>query len=373
MSVNAIIIIGLFVRLLNTAWNAFLGPTVGGDADALGLNGFASEVAINGVFDEFRIGYTPYTNILGAIYYITINDIFVGGIFSCLGWFISAYYLKKSFNLINSDLSSVKWALIIYSFLPSSIMFTSITLREPFQLLFINLAVYISVKIRLLKKITYYPLLFVFVMCAGVLHGALLAFSMLFIVGVTAFPDHGFSGINFSFKSFLIFSIVLVIVLFGISNFGDLAYDLSGGVEYAIEGYQQSLLDVDARTHYKTEIKLSGIFDLIFFVPMGFVQYLFEPFPWRIGSFGDLILMFENILRFFLIWKSVRLIQGFQSSKKSVVQLIFLAYLAMELIWSVGTINWGTSVRHHIPAMGMLLLSAYSLRGSTKRSFAKNN
>lgn len=368
MSINSIIFIGFFFRLVNAGWNGFLGPTIGGDADALGLNGFASEVAISGSFDELRIGYTPYTNILGAIYYLTVNHIFVGNFISCLGWFFSAWYLKKSFNLISSDRGSIKWAMIIYSFLPSSIMITSITLREPFQLLFVNLAIYYSIKIKLTKIFYHYYLLFVFTICFGVLHGALLAFGMLLFAGVVLFPDYGLSKVRFSFKFLFVSVIFLGLIFYVFSNFGAMAYDLSGGLDNAIEGYQQSLLGVDARTHYKTEINLNSFYDLIFFIPLGFFQYLFEPFPWRIGSLADLILMIENGLRFILIWRAVKVIRSSLASKRFVVQFIFLSYLALELIWSVGTINWGTSMRHHIPAMGMLLLSAYSLRVFTKRT-----
>jgi hypothetical protein len=42
-----------------------------------------------------------------------------------------------------------------------------------------------------------------------------------------------------------------------------------------------------------------------------------------------------------------------------------MSYFAQELIWSIGTVNWGTSVRHHMPSFGLLLFAAYAL--SNKR------
>lgn len=33
-------------------------------------------------------------------------------------------------------------------------------------------------------------------------------------------------------------------------------------------------------------------------------------------------------------------------------------YLFLELIWSFGTVNWGTALRHHIPSIGLLIVCA---------------
>ena len=39
---------------------------------------------------------------------------------------------------------------------------------------------------------------------------------------------------------------------------------------------------------------------------------------------------------------------------------ILIAYFALETIWSLGTVNWGTASRHHIPATGILLAAAFA-------------
>ena len=31
----------------------------------------------------------------------------------------------------------------------------------------------------------------------------------------------------------------------------------------------------------------------------------------------------------------------------------------MELIYAQATVNWGTASRHHVPSIGLLILSAY--------------
>ena len=39
---------------------------------------------------------------------------------------------------------------------------------------------------------------------------------------------------------------------------------------------------------------------------------------------------------------------------------IFLAYLFIETMWSVGTVNWGTASRHHVVTYGLLAILAFS-------------
>ena len=179
-----ILFTGLLLRLIVALWNGFIGPTPGADLDALGLNGFASAVSTSRSFDDFTIGYVPYTNILGLIYSYTLNHIVVGCILSCMTWWISGLILYKSMHLLSVDRRSINFALLIYSLLPSSIMLTAVTLREPYQLLFVNIILYAIINIYSKKNYEHWLTLTLGIACAGVLHGALLAFGFLVFLGL---------------------------------------------------------------------------------------------------------------------------------------------------------------------------------------------
>ena len=87
---------------------------------------------------------------------------------------------------------------------------------------------------------------------------------------------------------------------------------------------------------------------------------MFEPLPWHISAASDVFVLFENILRGWLIWKAWRALRDACLPHRSVLMFIMFAYLIMETIWSIGTINWGTAARHHLTAIGLLLLAAFS-------------
>ena len=168
-----IIFLGLTFRLFVAIWNGFFGPSFGADLDALSFHLAAVEYAHNPSLDEFRIGWI-YTNVLGFFYYVTNDSLFLGSLMSCFAWLSSALILAGCLRILSVEKSAQAKVMFIYALLPSSIMFTAVTFREPYQLLFVNLAIYAFLKIYLHKASRHWVTLILAIACAGSLHGGLL-------------------------------------------------------------------------------------------------------------------------------------------------------------------------------------------------------
>ena len=181
--INKILIFGFIIRVLIAIWNSFMGPSFGAEGDAFSFHLEAIEYSNNPKLEEFIIGWF-YSFILGYIYYLITPTLFLGCILSCLTWLISTIYLIKIMELLNYNTSIQNKVVIIYAFLPSSILYTSVTLREVYQLLFINLSVYGVLKIIINMQFRYWILLFFSVAGMGVLHGALFAFGFILIISI---------------------------------------------------------------------------------------------------------------------------------------------------------------------------------------------
>lgn len=373
ISVSRIILIGFLLRVIVAFWNGFFGPSPGADLDAMGMHGFASDVARTGDFDDFHIGFTPYTNILGLIYRYTFDHVFVGSLLSCFIWLISAHVLYKSFVLLSSEKKKIATALWIYALIPSSIFMTSVTIREPYQILFVNLSIYFCLKIFLKKGLLNWPFLILSILAAGFLHGALLAFGIILVAGTLLLIV--FRKVRHIpwLKLLPLFIIAIVFVYFGFSAYVNFSYDLSIGLANSIENYQISLSAEEARTHYKTDISISSMGGLFIFIPLGFIQYLFEPFPWHISAISDVVVFFENIVRAWLIWTAWKRVHRSADQFRRFLYFVFIFYLIIELIWSVGTINWGTSVRHHLLAWSLILIACFGSLDQPKKKSNKQN
>lgn len=369
-TVSLLVFFGFALRLFIAIWNGFFGPSFGADLDALTFHMEAVEFARNPIFDEFRIGWI-YTDFLGFFYYITTDSLFLGSLLSCVAWLVSALVLVSCLRILSVVRCVQNKIILIYAFLPSSIMFTAITIREPYQLLFVNLAIYAALKIYLHKASRHWVTLIFAIAGAGVLHGGLLAFGILLFAGtlllVALRVGKGILWVRLGVMGI----VAAVVIGYGFVLFGNISYSLNDGLGNAIEVYQQGALGIDARANYKTESVISGLWALLIFVPVSLFQYFFEPLPWRISTASDVFLVLENILRGWLIWQAWRAVSMTSAQQRIVLLFIFISYLILEMIWSVGTINWGTSVRHHIPAWGLLLLAAYAASAGEVRKIPR--
>ena len=110
---------------------------------------------------------------------------------------------------------------------------------------------------------------------------------------------------------------------------------------------------------------IDNIFDFLFiFLPKNFLKYFLEPIPLlRSISFIDFYLVLENCIRFILLlfcFKNfILLSKNTRSNTRFIFLFIFISYVCLEAMWSVGTINWGTASRHHIPSYGLLAILAF--------------
>ena len=130
-----IIIFGLIVRISVAIWNSFYGPSLGAEGDALTFHLLGVDYSNNLVLEKFRYGWV-YSFFLGFVYYLTYESLFIGSLLSCFVWLISAIIFDKSLALLRIEHRYRNRALLLFVLMPSAILFTSVTLREVYQLLF---------------------------------------------------------------------------------------------------------------------------------------------------------------------------------------------------------------------------------------------
>ena len=178
-TIPLIIFSGFFLRFLLAIWNGFFEFPFGQTADPGSCNGNAMRFAglINqamhdplprNLWEECSIfTHNLFSCGLGIIYYVTVTPetidlydqvdfnkddmwgitLFVGGFSSCLAWVASALIFVKIMQILSIEKRTQKKILMFYVLIPSTILFSGITVREPYQLFIVNLMVFISLKI----------------------------------------------------------------------------------------------------------------------------------------------------------------------------------------------------------------------------------
>jgi len=349
---------GMVLRVCVAIWNSFWGPSYGAESDALGFHASAVEYSRNLVLDQFVTGQF-YTYILGIAYSATTDSLFLGSLLSVCAWVVSAVTLAAVMNMLSIHNSNKYKAMLIFALLPSSILLTSVTLRESYQLLFVNVAIFSALKIYMHKLERHWLMLIAAVGGMGVLHGALLASGVIMTIGIALLLMFRTKKRIPFIRICLFIPVIAAFSYIGFSLFLNISYDLKDGLDVAVATYQQGTIDGGGRARYRSELKIDGLLDLLFSAPVFLFQYLFEPLPWRVSALEDIVHLLENCLR---AWLIVLVFFSFKNSlgqERRLLLFIFASYLLMEAIWSLGTSNWGTAIRHHIPGMGLLVLSAF--------------
>lgn len=350
--------LGLILRIAVAFWNSFFGPSFGAANDAAGFHEGAVAYSKGLSFSFYHADVYMY--VIGSTFYRWINDsLFFGCLLSCMTWLASSFVLLKTMRLLSLNASSQFQAMFIYGMLPSSILITSITLRESYQLFALNLAIYYALRIYMNKATINWALLLAAVLLMGLLHWALLIAGLV-IVGVV-----GVSTVTKEYKkddlARLTFWAILIAASAYVGSMLLLNAVLSdfNGLAAAIQSRQDSWQQM-ARAHYSIGIRVASDLDLLLFVPAALFHYLFQPMPWHISTSADLGLFLENILRAWLLWKVILSLHQLSPKQRVPVLIVFLCYLAIETLWAIGTINWGTAARHHVPSLGLLVLAAFA-------------
>jgi hypothetical protein len=353
---NLIIFFGFLLRLLYAAWVGIQGYESGLSMDAQGFFMRMILIARSGLYEPMGVGEGIILNSYGTLMGIFAENVFFACFLSCLIWWAAAKMFIASLEIINIDTQTGIIAAALFAFWPTAIPYTAIPIREPAQLMFTNIALFGSLSLLVRRNSLAWVLILIGALGAGRLHGGLSAFAISFIgLIIVFFPLLAGRRFNF-FGPVIGLALLIPLAYFGFGAVSNVGYDLSGGVLESIQGYQEKGVEIFGRTNYKDEAEVYSLTAALIALPVGLLQYLFEPMPWRVSAIIDMILTVENLLRLALIMTAITSWRkAFYRNDRLVIAFLFLAYLLQEAFWSIGTVNWGTASRHHVPALGLLL------------------
>jgi len=361
-----IIFSGLLLRIALTIYNIEIDTLPGADADAGRFHEdailYSLYLDVTDWFVGFKWEYDVgliYGPFLGYFYnFFGSDSMYISGLLSCFVWLLSAFVFRKIMLKIKYEKKNIDLAILIYTFLiPTSIIYTSITLREVYILLFFNLFALSIINIYyesdIKKKFSNIIILLFTSFLLLILHEGHLYFFVIFIPLMIIY----YCINKFTISKKTLFGL-LIPILFCLDyyDYGEVIFDI-------IKNYQLGHFhnNPDRAAYYTMhEIKNIdyGLITLFIHTFKNFFYYFVEPTIYRIDNFKDVILFCENTVRLILLYFIIKKI--FLKFKNKALFIIFLTMaLLMEGIYAQGTVNWGTASRHHVPIMGIFILLAF--------------
>lgn len=333
--------------------NIYIIQLPGSDKDAIRFVRNASNIAHGYIKPDSFVGADLFEYYLSLILKFLSNNTIYLHLSSNIFFVFFIYIFILFLNDLNVKNKFILMPLVILNLFPSILMNTVTVLREPYQMYFLMLCLYSMYKYITKEKIFS---LFTFILSTvllGILHNGLVMVIPLIILiaSITFLWMKNLTVKSFSLTFFSIFIILVVIILMKFGVLTSQATDsiLSGeGLEYA-EGYRLS--SPDTRASYTGVLDTSSVITTLMSSISLFIKYMIFPMPWMISSVIDLVSITENLIRLCMITYIVKNRIG-----SKIFVSLFILYFLLEMIWSIGTSNWGTASRHHIVSMPILLI-----------------
>lgn len=338
-----------------------LSYLAGLSSDASDMHRLAVASAASWKF-SFVLGDPLYVQWLATAYSILGASSFLGQQLSIAAYAFSCLAFVKVLD--DMEVRKDRWVLLALFALPLSMLrYTSTTIREAYQILFFVLAVRWAIRFKLRHELPAFVLMAMSAFLMGAFHHGLLVYAVAFVglVYLWPMPSAGGASQERVQRGLITAATVAVVLVAGygaVSRVGGgaaLSAVLSSrALEYAAR-FRAAALAIDARTTYQVALDASSPGALLLSIVPVFFYYMFAPFPWQVRTPDDLYGLMEAVLRALLLGASIHTWWNARGMRRSLTGMLLGAYFGLALLWALGTVNYGTAIRHHLTTTWILI------------------
>lgn len=299
---------------------------------------------------------THYASFLGALYRVFGTSFWLGETASVVAYSLSLLVMAKLASLLKQE-HRLAACILVYGLMPSPAIHCSVTFRESYQALAFLATGLALLTLRATGKNWAWPLLASSLLVLIFLHQGLALFALFVLaIGVPwALRGRGSFGLILATGFLIIFPWVAPKLVESLESESDVARAISQGnfAEYATT-YRDFI--TKARSDYGVKIDSSDPVSLIQTSALVMLMYFVAPLPWQVSSVMDYYAFFEVVVRTALLYGTLRRALSTHGEQKQYMLVLLSMFFVLEFMWAAGTTNWGTSLRHHVVAFGVLTL-----------------
>lgn len=336
------------------------------DADA--FHKIAVRWAASGHF-EWAIDFEFYASLLalayraGGFYRLGGASTLLGPELSVFAYALSCIVLVRLFDL----LKVIRFRYILagmFGLLPAGIVFTSVPIRESFELLLLMCVVYGGISYVSQGRIAALLLMVLTGLGLSVIHKGLVLIALpvmgLFIAyKLLLSGKHLCRNWKMAVGPVVLAAMIvatLAVAHYDLPGSGTIRAVLAGQVLEHI-GASRELIDMDnPRSSFGVALDTGSTGALARTLIPTYLYYLFGPFPWQVEHARDLYAMLEALARTMLLAASLLVLWRGSRHARAVVGGMMALYVGMTVFWALGTTNYGQAIRHHVLTNWILVL-----------------
>jgi hypothetical protein len=298
-----------------------------------------------------------FAKFVAIIYYIFGPNIEQMYFFIFLTSLLVFQYIYKTAYFLLNDKNKASLVALIWSIWPSEIIHSVTFLREmPIQLLFIMSLYYFLIFINK-RKVAFFFIAIALSILSSMMHSGMIGVVVTYLfIGVSILGSRGTGTSIFSPIRIAIFiAVVLVLVNSPIGEAMTLKFQDIESVEDLIDKKQR----IEGNTAYITSTPQNSM-DLLLQTPYRLFMFALAPLPWQVYSLGTLLSwILDGLLRCVVVWKLFEFFKLFKPKceNEHVYKYLFLLMIILTyLIFSWGTQNYGTAIRHRLKIFPMEII-----------------
>jgi hypothetical protein len=368
--ISKILFVALIVRVFFLLIGHFFISLPDSTSDALGFEERAWDMASNGFFSvlsNFDLGpFTFFSWLLAIPYSLFGRSILMAQSISLLFGIASIFFGWKVAKILWDDrtANSVAWTIALF---PSLILYSVLLLREVYISFFLLLSVYCLVNWIKTNSFKWSILSLLGFILAGLFHGAvflgfIIAATIIIIKFFKQFISLRNLVILINFKNLIPVLVSIIIIGMYILNEINLSYVGSFreliDVEFILKK-QKNLFIYKGDATWPEWTIATNLIELFYKTPIRSLYFVFAPFPWDITKLNHLFGFFDALLYMYLVFLILRNIKVIWMNPA--LRAILMLLLFYIFIFSVGTGNFGTSIRHKSKFTFMFILLAAPL------------
>jgi len=367
--VPLVILGGFAARLATMTWDLyarsiFILPNAGGDTDMYYARAL---LALQGQPEQGL-----YAELLGALFTITGPSRLLGQYLNVLLGISILFLIGKSLEDLNIGHRASRIVLILAAIFPTSVIISSILLREIFPTFFVAGAVFLTIKWYQTGRVLYVVMAVSSIGLGAAFHsgviGLIPGFVLFFVLA-----DRETGRLRARFASIPLLAVLMFVMYFGVIRFGDDLFFKFQGVETISEVYDTANKRLGDST-YLEGVEVDSFTDFVVFGPIKALYFLVAPLPtdwrgiWDVGAF-----LLDSSLYFSVAFLFLRR-QRHMARNRSLLIALFVALASAALVFGVGVGNAGTAMRHRqkltpvvLVALALLLDSPRPILGRRTR------
>ena len=335
--------------------NAYITNLKGAEIDAERFLEKGEDWASNGTV-RLVVDSDFFIQLVGIYTRVGLNEFGMTLIGILLYYGTIAFFITKLRLTINKPSTIAVFFLLVFS--PSVLFRVAALLREPYTIFFVTFGVFFLSVWIVNRRLGSLSAGIVFCVLGALFHKAALALLPLIILLLMACCMKFRAGTVIFFAlsvplfSYLIYE--LLSLLEGLRGVQALTVILTGDLTSA-EQIVSAKSSRDFRTTYDYGADWTSISGLIVTVFKSTIYYYGKPFLNDLQGVSDFVAFFDNFLRWTVLFVvCVALYRNRFNNRQHV--FLLGCYLLFNIIWAVGTSNYGTGSRHHMTSLPILAL-----------------